>query len=105
IYNDGDEIVEKGTLILPYVLLAEGEALTLDITNAAKSMGKINYEVNEQENYVTYLGTLINIPSNQFDTKMTAAAYVIYRDKAGNEYTVYSQYKNSFTTVNKLLGK
>ncbi|MGN1033432.1 MAG: leucine-rich repeat protein, partial [Intestinibacter sp.] len=105
IYNDGDEIVEKGTLILPYVLLAEGEALTLDISNAAKSMGKINYEVNEQENYVTYLGTLINIPSNQFDTKMTAAAYVIYRDKTGNEYTVYSQYKNSFTTVNKLLGK
>ena len=33
----------------------------------------------------------------------TASAYVIYRDKAGNQYTVYSPYKNGSTTINRLL--
>ena len=35
---------------------------------------------------------------------MTAAAYVIYKDKAGNKYTVYSQYPNESTSVYDLLG-
>ncbi|MDY4575711.1 MAG: alpha/beta fold hydrolase [Intestinibacter sp.] len=105
IYNDGDEIVEKGTLIIPARLIPEGEALTLNTSGIARSVGKVNYEVNEEKNYVTYLGTIINIPEAQFDTEMTASSYVIYKDKAGNEYTVYSPYKNTSTTVNKLLGK
>ena len=103
IYNDGDEIVEKGTLILPAKFLSEGESLTLETEKAARSVGKINYEVNKEKNYVTYLGTIINIPRTQFDTEMTAASYVIYKDKAGNKYTVYSPYKNGSTTINKLL--
>ena len=35
---------------------------------------------------------------------MTAAAYVTYKDKAGNEYTVYSQYPNGSISVLDLLG-
>ncbi|MGN1032604.1 MAG: Ig domain-containing protein, partial [Intestinibacter sp.] len=105
IYNDGDEIVEKGTLIIPANLLSEGEALTLDNTKAAKSMGKVNYETNKEENYVIYLGTIVNIPKAQFDRQMTAASYVTYQDKAGNEYTVYSPYTNGSVSVNDLLGK
>ncbi|MGM9533523.1 InlB B-repeat-containing protein, partial [Intestinibacter sp.] len=103
IYNDGDEIVEKGTIILPARLLPEGESLTLDTPNIAQSIGKVNYEVNEEKNYVTYLGTLVNIPRAQFDAEITASAYVIYKDKAGNEYTVYSPYKKGSTTINRLL--
>lgn len=103
IYNDGDEIVEKGTIILPKSLLPEGETLTLDTPKIARSIGKVNYEVNEDQNYVTYLGTLIGIPRAQFDKQITAAAYVIYKDKAGNEYTVYSQYPNGSKSVNDLL--
>ena len=103
IYNDGDEIVEKGTIILPARLLPEGESLTLDTPKIAQSVGKVNYEVNEEKNYVTYLGTLVGIPRAQFDAEITASAYVIYKDKAGNEYTVYSPYKNGSTTVNTLL--
>ena len=53
---------------------------------------------------MTYLGTIINIPEAQFDREMTAAAYVIYKDKAGNEYKVYSQYPNDSISVYKLLG-
>ncbi|MGM9530260.1 DUF4430 domain-containing protein [Intestinibacter sp.] len=104
IYDDGDEIVEKGTLIIPANLLEEGQALTLDNKKAARSIGKVNYEVNKEENYVTYLGTIINIPETQFDREMTAASYVIYKDKVGNEYKVYSQYPNKSTSVYKLLG-
>lgn len=100
IYNDGDKIVEKGTLILPANLLAEGEALTLDTPKVAKSVGKVNYEVNEKENYVTYLGTISNIPEAQFDRQMAATAYVIYQDKAGNEYTVYAPYARGSISVN-----
>ncbi|MGN1033560.1 MAG: InlB B-repeat-containing protein, partial [Intestinibacter sp.] len=103
IYNDGDEIVEKGTIILPARLLPEGEELTLDTPKIARSVGKVNYEVNEAQNYVTYLGTLVGIPRAQFDAEITASAYVIYKDKAGNKYTVYSPYKNGSTTINKLL--
>ncbi|MCI6738164.1 MAG: InlB B-repeat-containing protein [Intestinibacter sp.] len=103
IYNDGDEIVEKGTIILPVKLLPDGESLTLDTPQIAQSVGKVNYEVNEEENYVTYLGTLVGIPRAQFDEAITASAYVIYKDKAGNEYKVYSPYKNGSTTINTLL--
>ncbi|MDY2735701.1 hypothetical protein, partial [Intestinibacter sp.] len=103
LYDDGDEIVEKGTLIIPASLLAEGETLTLDTPKVARSIGKVNYEVNKEENYVTYLGTIVNIPKAQFDRQMIAAAYVIYKDKAGNKYTVYSQYPNGSTSVYKLL--
>ena len=35
---------------------------------------------------------------------MTAASYVIYKDKTGNTYTVYSQYPNGSTSVYDLLG-
>lgn len=104
LYNDGDEIVEKGTLIIPANLLAEGEALTLDTPKVARSIGKTNYEVNKEQNYVTYLGTISNIPEAQFEREMTAAAYVTYKDKAGNEYTVYSQYQNGSISVLDLLG-
>ena len=104
IYNDGDQIIEKGTLIIPANLLSEGEALTLYTEKVARSVGKTNYEVNKDENYVTYLGTIVNISKEKFDVEITAAAYVIYKDKAGNEYTVYSQYPNGSTSVCKLLG-
>ena len=104
IYNDGDEIIEKGTLILPTSFLEEGQGLTLDTPKVAKSVGKVNYEVNKDENYVTYLGTIINIPEAQFHRQMTAASYVIYKDKTGNTYTVYSQYPNGSTSVYDLLG-
>lgn len=104
IYNDGDVIVEKGTLIIPANLLDEGEKLTLNTPKVAKSVGKVNYEVNKEENYVTYLGTIINIPKAQFERQMTAAAYVIYKDKSGNQYTVYSQYPNTSVSVYDLLG-
>ena len=103
IYDDGDEIVEKGTIILPKDLLADGEKLTLDTAQIAKSVGKVNYEVNQKENYVVYLGTLVNIKREQFDKQITAASYVIYKDKAGNKYTVYSQYPNGSKSVNDLL--
>ena len=105
IYNDGDEIVEKGTLILPANLLAEGETLTVDNKLAARSIGKVNYETNTEQNYVTYLGTLVGIPRAQFDRQITASAYVIYKDKAGNEYTVYAPYQNGSTSVNALLAE
>ena len=104
LYNDGDEIIEKGTLIIPANLLAEGEALTLDTPKAAKSIGRVNYEVNKEQNYITYLGTISNIPKAQFERQMIAASYVIYKDKAGNEYTVYSQYPNGSISVLDILG-
>ncbi|WP_455543564.1 InlB B-repeat-containing protein, partial [Intestinibacter sp.] len=104
LYNDGDEIIEKGTLIIPKNLLANGQKLNLDTKKVAKSVGKNIYESNEEENYVTYLGTLLNIPKSQFGREITAASYVTYKDKAGNEYTVYAPYKNGATTVNNLLG-
>lgn len=105
IYDDGDKIVEKVTLIIPANLLSEGEALTLDNKKAARSMGKVNYEVNKEENSITYLGTLAYIPKAQFDRELTSVAYVIYKDKAGNEYKVYSPYSNGTISVNKLLNK
>ena len=105
LYDDGDKIVEKGTLILPANILAEGEALTLSTPKVAKSVAKALYEVNEKENYVTYLGTIVNIPEAQFDRQITASSYVTYQDKAGNEYTVYSPYSNGSTSVNDILGK
>ena len=101
IYKDGDEIVEKGTLILPANLLKEGEALTLDTPKIAKSLGTVNYE--EGKDFVTYLGSIVNIPDTQFDRQMTASAYVVYRDKAGNEYTVYAPYKTGSISVNDFL--
>ena len=104
IYDDGDKIIEKGTIILPANLLAEGEALTLDTPNTAKSIAKALYEENKEENYVVYLGTLINIPRDQFAIPITAAAYVIYEDKAGNEYIAYAPYQNGSISVNDLLG-
>ena len=104
IYDDGDKIIEKGTLILPANRLAEGESLTLDTPNTARSIAKALYEENKEENYVVYLGTIINIPRAQFATPMTAASYIIYEDKAGNEYTAYAPYKNGSTSVNSLLG-
>ena len=102
LYNDGDEIVEKGTLILPANLLKDGEQLTLDTANIVKSVAKVMYEVNTEQNYVTYLGTLVNIPRTQFDRKMTATAYVIYKDKQGNQYTVYAPYAKGSISVNDL---
>lgn len=105
IYNDGDEIIEKGTIILPKNLLDDGEILTLDTAQIAKSVGKVNYETNQKENYVIYLGTLVNISREQFDRQITASSYVIYKDKAGNKYTVYSQYPNGSKSVNDLLNK
>ena len=104
LYNDGDEIVEKGTLILPANLLGEGEALTLENTKAAKSVAKVNYETNEDKNYIVYLGTIVGISESQFDRQMTASSYVTYKDKAGNEYTVYAPYQKGSTSVNQLLG-
>lgn len=101
IYKDGDKIVEKGTLILPANLLKEGEALTLDTPKIAKSLGTVNYE--EGKDFVTYLGSIVNIPDTQFDRQMTASAYVVYRDKAGNEYTVYAPYKTGSISVNDFL--
>ena len=62
----------------------------------------MSYEENEKQNYVTYLGTLVGIPRAQFDRQITASAYVIYKDKAGNEYTVYAPYQNGSTSVNAL---
>ena len=103
IYDDGDEIVEKGTLIIPVSVLGN-QKLTLETDQVAKSVAKTLYDKNEQENYVTYLGTLVGIKRAQFSAEITASSYVIYRDKAGNEYTVYSPYKNGSTSVNKLLG-
>ncbi len=105
IYNDGDEIVEKGTIILPKALLAEGERLTLSTSKIVRSVGKVNYEVNKEENYVVYLGTLVEISRTNFDQQITAASYVIYKDKAGNKYTVYSQYPKGSISVNQLLPK
>lgn len=103
IYNDGDEIVEKGTIILPASFLAEGETLTLDTPKIAKSVANTLYEVNQDENYVTYLGTLVGIERAQFDQQITASAYVIYKDKAGNQYTVYAPYAKGSISVNQIL--
>ncbi|WP_455543028.1 InlB B-repeat-containing protein [Intestinibacter sp.] len=101
VFNDGDEIIEKGTLILPFNLLKEGETLKLDTPKVAKSIGKTNFEKTEE--YTVYLGTITNIPKSQFGRELTASAYVTYRDKAGHEYTVYAPYKNTSTSVNQLL--
>ena len=105
IYNDGDEVIEKGTLIIPVNLLKENETLTLDTNNVAKSVGKVNYEVNKEENSITYLGTVVNIPKDKFDTQITASAYVKYKDKSGNEYTVYAPYLNTSISVNQLISE
>lgn len=103
LYNDGDEVIEKGTLIIPADLLSEGEALTLDTKKVAKSIGKVNYETNKEENSVTYLGTIINMPRSQFARQMTASSYVKYKDKVGNEYTVYSPYTKGSISINELI--
>ena len=108
IYNDGDKIIEKGTLILPENMLQDipediyyGFRMpTLKTKNVAKSVGRVNYEVNIEENYIVYLGTLINVPESKRDTYISASAYVIYEDKVGNQYTVYDCYT---TTINNLL--
>ena len=57
----------------------------------------------EEQNYVTYLGTIVNIPRTQFDRKMTASGYVIYKDKQGNQYIVYAPYNKGSINVNDLL--
>ena len=63
----------------------------------------VDFDINKEENYITYLGTLVGIPRSQFGLEITASAYIIYKDKTGNEYTVYSPYKKGSTTINKLL--
>ena len=35
---------------------------------------------------------------------MTASAYVVYKDKTGHQYTVYSPYSNGSISVLDLLG-
>lgn len=102
IYKDGDQIVEMGTIILPQNLLPEGTSLTLDTPKIAKSVANVLYESNEKENYVTYLGSIVNIPRAQFDRAMTASSYVKYKDSKGNEYIVYSPYKGGAISVNEL---
>ena len=102
IYKDGDKIVEMGTIILPQNLLPEGTSLTLDTPKIAKSVANVLYESNEKENYVTYLGSIVNIPRAQFDRAITASSYVKYKDSKGNEYTVYSPYKGDSISVNEL---
>ena len=104
LYNDGDQIVEKGTLIIPANLVGEGEKLTLDTPKVAISKANVLYQVDYNQNFMTYLGTIVNIPEVQFNRPMTAASYVIYKDKAGNQYTVYSQYPNGSISVYDLLG-
>ena len=102
IYKDGDKIVEMGTIILPQNLLPKGTSLTLDTPKIAKSVANVLYESNEKENYVTYLGSIVNIPRAQFDRAITASSYVKYKDSKGNEYTVYSPYKDCSVSVNEL---
>lgn len=102
IYKDGDKIVEMGTIILPQNLLPKGTSLTLDTPKIAKSVANVLYESNEKENYVTYLGSIVNIPRAQFDRAITASSYVKYKDSKGNEYTVYSPYKDGSVSVNEL---
>lgn len=104
LYNDGDEIVEKGTVIIPADLIAEGEMLTLNTSKAAVSKAKAIYEKNEKENYVVYLGTLVNLPRDYFARDIAASAYVKYKDSKGNEYTVYAPYSKGSISINKLLG-
>ncbi len=104
LYNDGDEVVEKGTLIIPANLLKNGETLSLNTAKVAKSVAKVAYEENKEQNYVTYLGTIVNMPKSQFGREMTAASYVIYKDKQGNQYEVYSPYASGTITINDLLG-
>ncbi|MFQ9287079.1 MAG: InlB B-repeat-containing protein [Intestinibacter bartlettii] len=104
LYNDGDQIVEKGTLIIPANLVGEGEKLTLDTPKVAISKANVLYQVDYDQNFMTYLGTIVNIPEAQFNRPMTAASYVIYKDKAGNQYTVYSQYPKGSISVYDLLG-
>ena len=77
--------------------------LTLDTAKIDKSVAKVMYEVNQEQNYVTYLGTIVNIPRTQFDRKMTASGYVIYKDKQGNQYIVYAPYNKGSINVNDLL--
>lgn len=103
LYNDGDEILEKGTVMIPTKLLdlSVERLVTLNTKQVVKSIGKVNYEVNKDENYVVYLGTLINIPESQRDTYIRASSYVRYKDKSGNEYIVYAF--NGEATVNSLL--
>ncbi len=103
LYDDGDEVVEKGTLIIPASFLKEGETLTLDTPKVAKSVANVLYSENKEEKSITYLGTIVNIPKSQFNREMTASSYVKYKDKAGNTYTVYSPYKNTSVTINNLL--
>ena len=104
IYDDGDKIIEKGTLIIPANLLNVGESLTLENQQAARSVAKVNYEVNKEQNYITYLGTIVNIERAHFNVQMTASSYVIYQDKSGNKYTVYSPYEKGSISVYDILG-
>ena len=73
--------------------------ITLDTENSVRSIGKVNYEVNKDENYVVYLGTLINIPESQRDTYIRTSSYD--KDKFGNEYIVYAFNKEA--SINSLL--
>ena len=68
----------------------------------SEKVAKVMYEVNKEQNYVTYLGTLVKIPRTLFDRTMTATAYVIYKDKQGNQYTVYAPYAKGSISVNDL---
>ena len=103
LYNDGDEVIEKGTVMIPTKLIDTTTQwiITLDTENSVRSIGKVNYEVNKDENYVVYLGTLINIPESQRDTYIRTSSYVKYKDKFGNEYIVYAFNKEA--SINSLL--
>lgn len=103
LYNDGDEVIEKGTVMIPTKLIDTTTQwiITLDTENSVRSIGKVNYEVNKDENYVVYLGTLINIPESQRDTYIRTSSYVRYKDKSGNEYIVYAFNKEA--SINSLL--
>ena len=40
---------------------------------------------------------------SQFERQMTASYYVKYKDKAGNEYTVYSPYTKGSISISQLI--
>ncbi len=91
--NDGITMVEEGTLIIPERLLS-GE-LTLDTEKVLVIKKAANRYYTYAENYYEYTGVLINIPINEYNTKIVARAYAKYT--VGDDDTVYTAYSNTLT--------
>ncbi len=91
------EIVEYGTVMLPTEKLA-GEELNLSTKNVLRVKGEVIYSETNSE--LVYTGVLINIPDSFFGTNVSGRGYLVYKDTAGAQHTIYTDVvSRSFTGV------